>query len=415
MSLKKPLKFETAFGTYVANEKLGEGGAGVVYGGVSPDGRPIAIKVLSADRVSVDKRKRFKNEIGFLLRTTHSNIVAVIDHGVVSSEISSRPFYVMPRYDGSLRTIIGKCCSPEDTMKLFSAILDGVEAAHLYGAVHRDLKPENILLETGGLRPAIADFGVAQFTDDLLVTIVETNANQRLANFQYAAPEQRGRGMEVGIPADIYALGLILNELFTGTVPHGTQYSQIGQMVADYSFLDLIIATMICQKPEDRPQSIAVVKTLIQRHQAEAVSLQKLSKLNSTVIPEDTIDDPLAIEPPQLINAEWDNNQLTLTLDRPVTQPWIRALQNMGNFGSLVGAGPERFSFSGTKARVAVPEHGAQHVIDFFKQWLPRATQVLMSTLAREAHDHKQAQILQLNREREAEEKRLRINQSLKI
>src|SRR3981081_1724934 len=106
---------------------------------------------------------------------------------------------------------------PLEVLPLFVKILDGVEAAHLQGVIHRDLKPENILVDSKGAHPAIADFGIASFTEDLLVTSVETAPTQRLANFQYAAPEQRLGGRTVRDTADIYALGLILNEMFTGT------------------------------------------------------------------------------------------------------------------------------------------------------------------------------------------------------
>lgn len=117
------------------------------------------------------------------------------------------------------------------------------------GIVHRDLKPENILVQGDLL--AVADFGTDSFTDDLILTRVETQPTQRLANFQYAAPEQRVPG-KVGVPADIYALGLMLNELFTGSVPHGTSYKTISSVAKDLGFLDPIVAEMIRQTPADR-------------------------------------------------------------------------------------------------------------------------------------------------------------------
>jgi serine/threonine protein kinase len=113
-----------------------------------------------------------------------------------------------------------------------------VEAAHLKGAVHRDLKPENILFDRRSNTPAVADFGVASFTDDIVATLVETSPAQRLANFMYAAPEQRTPGREVGPTADVYALGLMLNEMFTSNVPHGTEYRLIADVSAEFGYLD---------------------------------------------------------------------------------------------------------------------------------------------------------------------------------
>lgn len=415
--LKNPISFDTTFGTYTATDILGQGGAGIVYGGIDPDGANVAIKMLATDRASGDKRKRFKNEIGFLSRVKHENIVNVLDHGVYKKEENGalQPFYVMRRYSGSLRDLIKRELDPKFALVLFSQLINGVEVAHLNGVVHRDLKPENVLFDEVHKTLAVADFGVADFTDELLVTLVETQANQRLANFQYAAPEQRIRGGIVGVPADIYALGLMLNELFTGSVPHGTEFRQVGSVAPEYTFLDEIIGSMLRQNPVERPPNIVALKGLIQKSNAEAVTLQKISKITNTVIPEGAIDDPLAFEPPRLVAAEWDNNQLFLTLDRPVSNEWVQAIQNMGNCTSIMGIGPERFRFSGEKVSVICPEHSAQDAINYFKQWLPQATQVLKYQLEQEEKRKHDARVEQLRQEKEAEERRLRVNSSLKI
>lgn len=326
--LKTPITFETAFGSYVVDELIGEGGAGRVYGGVAADRSSVAIKVLT--NASTDKRARFKNEIAFLARNLHANIVTVMDHGPGTVKITG-PFYVMRRYDRNLRHLMQQRIPPDRALPLFNQIFDGVEAAHLLGSVHRDLKPENILYDPVANVLAIADFGIASFTDDLLATLVDTEPTQRLANFQYAAPEQRVPGRAVTITADIYALGLMLNEMFTGVVPHGTGYQTIASVSPGLGFLDEVVARMIRQAPGERPGSIADVKILIQRHQMEAVSLQRLSKITDAVIKADQIDDPLAREPPKLIGASWNAGVLTLKLDRPVTQDWVHALHNMGN------------------------------------------------------------------------------------
>ncbi len=413
-TLKASVDLETAFATYRLIEQLGEGGAGRVYGGTDPSGTDIAIKVLTSD--AAEKRRRFKNEIAFLLRNRHANIVSVIDHGVAVGARIKGPFYVMPRFASSLRSAIVQKMPPEKAMQLYSQILDGVEAAHLLGVSHRDLKPENVLITTGGNAAAVADFGIAHFTADLMHTAVETAPTTRLANFQYAAPEQRVPSRAVTAAVDIYALGLMLNELFTGHVPHGTEYQRIAVVAPDYGFLDPIVAEMLRQTPSERPPSIAAVKGLIQRHRSEAVSLQKLNVLRDTVIPAGEVDDPLAHEPPMLIHAEYDGaGILRLTLDRQVHQRWVRALQNMGSYGAIMGAGPERFSFHGATASIPIAPHLAQGVIDHFKTWLPRATQVLKSTLEEEIRSAEAQQLEQLRRAREAEQQRLAVNRGLRL
>ena len=172
--LRVAVQLETAFGIYTVDEVIGEGGAGRVYGGLADGGARVAVKVLHTDRATKENRKRFKNEVAFLAQNKHANIVTVIDHGVAQAGDIRGPFYVMRRYAGSLRDLMNKKIAPADILRVFSQMLDGVEAAHMKGAIHRDLKPENFLYDTSPLALAVADFGVASFTADLVATPVET-------------------------------------------------------------------------------------------------------------------------------------------------------------------------------------------------------------------------------------------------
>jgi serine/threonine protein kinase len=411
--LKSPIVLQTAFGEYTLDEILGEGGAGRVYGGVSASGEAFAVKSLTQS--SLDKRRRFKNEIAFLLRNAHQNIVTVTDHGFVVDGPAKGPFYVMRRYSENLRSRMKAPASSADKLRQFLQILDGVEAAHLLKVVHRDLKPENVLFDKASGMLAVADFGVAKFTEETIVSLVETDPRQRLANFQYAAPEQRVSGQTVNETADIYALGLMLNELFTSTVPHGTDYKLIASVDPNFAYLDKIVSQMLKQSPNERPRSILQVKQLLQQYELEAVTLQKLDRLNSTVIPAGAVDEPLAHEPPNLVAAEWNAGVLTLTLDRDVRSEWVSSLLNMGNYSAVYGKGPETFRFNGDTATVAAEEHDAQSIIDHFKVWLPRATQVLKQKLEDDLAQKEARAREDLKRRRLAEEQRLRVNQSLKI
>jgi serine/threonine protein kinase len=111
--------------------------------------------------------------------------------------------------------------SSKQVLLLFSQVLDGVEAAYRSRVVHRDLKPENVLYETEANRVLMADFGIADFEEDELLTAVASKHADRLASIAYAVPEQRVRNQQADHRADIYALGLMLNEMFTGHVLQG--------------------------------------------------------------------------------------------------------------------------------------------------------------------------------------------------
>src|SRR5205085_4918867 len=171
--------------------------------------------------------------------------------------------------------------------------------------VHRDLKPENILYDKAQDRLLVADFGIAHFEVEDIYTDAETSPNDKLANFQYAAPEQRRRGSKVEYPADIYALGLILNEMFTGLMPHGTRYKTIGEVAPAYGYLDDLVTEMLVQSVEERTNSIAEVKRQLIGRGVEFVRSQRLSEYKQKVVPATDIDDSLINDPPTLRDANY--------------------------------------------------------------------------------------------------------------
>jgi serine/threonine protein kinase len=247
-----------AFGNkYSLGKVIGNGGAGVVYEARTEDNDACAIKVLSTQQSS--KIKRFKNEIAYCFRNQHKNTIAVWDFG----QTDGKTFYVMPLYSSTLRKLILTGIEQTRVLDFLSQVLNGVEAAHQNGVCHRDLKPENILFDQATETLVVADFGIAKFKEEELQTAVETSAQEGLANFQYSAPEQRVRERVVDQRADIYALGLILSEMFTGEVPQGTGFKRIASVAPRYSYLDSAIDSMVQQTPENRPESISDVRRLL--------------------------------------------------------------------------------------------------------------------------------------------------------
>jgi len=277
------------------------------------------------------------------------------------------------------------------------------------------LKPENILCDPSSGILILADFGIAHFTEDWLYTLVETKHQERLANFQYAAPEQRERRKNVDLRADIYALGMILNEMFTGQVPYGTGYKTIGSVSSEYEYLDDLIADMLRQSPEERPATIEAIKKQLIARKNEFVTQQKISALKQTVIPVTEIDDPLIADPPKLVDFDWDRGVLTLFLNRPVNSNWKRALKNMGNYTSLWNKGPESFAFSENKARINSDEDDVQTVINHFKNWLPKANRVYEQRIREEKQEAEEKSRQELQRKIKEQETRKRVLKKVKI
>lgn len=415
--MKKGTTLETTFAQYTVVSPLGAGGAGEVYLVRDDEGAQYALKLLNSQTATTVKRKRFSNEIQFCLRTRHQHVIPVIDHGICvqPDQNATSPFYVMPTYEGSLRSLMDRGLPHDSVLRYFDHLLDGVEAAHLKGVIHRDLKPENVLYDPAHDALVVADFGIAHFSEDELFTLVETRPNDRLANFQYAAPEQKYRGRPIGRATDIYALGLILNEMFTGEVPQGTDHKPIVAVAPDYRYLDDLVNSMIRQDPAARPQSIEDIKKELIGRRQEFVALQKLDAAREQVIPVTDLDDPLINDPIRLVNADYDGATLTLILSQPVHQKWINAFVSMPHHEALWGYGPERYSFKGNKATIAARDDIVQSLINYFKQWLPVAAQQYEMMMRREKQEAERAARERLRAEVEKREKIARVMQNLKI
>ena len=188
---------------------LGKGGMGEVYRADDLTlGQPVALKFLP-DHVVQDVvvLERFRNEVRMARRVSHPNVCRVYDVG----EIDGATFFTMEYVDGedlaSLLRRIGRL--PEDkALAIARQLCAGLAAAHGKGVLHRDMKPANVMLDGRG-QVVITDFGLAGIADQI------AQAEVRSGTPAYMAPEQLA-GQEVSVRSDIYSLGLVLYEVFTG-------------------------------------------------------------------------------------------------------------------------------------------------------------------------------------------------------
>jgi len=409
--LKKPKTLSTAFSAYTVVRSIGQGGNGYVYEAIE-DGVQVAVKVLDQDRATKEKLKRFENEYRFCSVERHSNIIRVLEYGLTDD---GSPFFTMPLDAGSIRELIGKL-NEDQCFSVVTQILDGVEAAQKLGVIHRDLKPENILYSDDIKNIVLTDFGIAEFGEEELFTAVETKDGTRLANFQYAAPEQRIRRGIIDNTTDIYSLGLIINELFTGELALGKNHKSISEVSEKYAYLDEVIDKMLQQERGNRYQDIEEIKLEISARSREYISSLKISELNNTVIPASQIDDPIVADPIKIIDAEWDNGTLTIQLNHQPNYQWNWAFQNMGSHSAVMGKGPEMFQFRVNRAVISAHDgNEAKRIIDHFKQWLPRVAQVYENKLRQDAEKAEMEKIQEMERKIAEEEKKKAINESLKF
>lgn len=406
---------ETTFSQYELVEIVGQGGTGRVWRAKDSSGADVAVKILNPDCANSQRRKRFQNEIIFCSKYEHANVVRVVDHGVYTGGKISTPFYVMPLYQGSLRDALAGSSDLQPRLRYFDQVLSGVDAAHLLGVTHRDLKPENILYDKNKQVVLVADFGIAHFTDEELYTAVETRNNDKVGNFLYAAPEQRARGQAVGKPADIYALGLMLNEIFTGHVPQGAGYRTVGDVASEYVWIDEIVSEMIQQDPARRPASIDVIKLQFISRRQDYVARQRLSEIKNTVVPAGEEDDPLIADPPRVIDRDYQRGYLTLILSRPINPQWQQAFIAPAGRTSVMFKGPEAFRLEGNRASVPAEEHEVQRIIDYFKEWIPTTTAIYKQRREQARDEAARRERQNLDREREELERQRRVKASTKI
>ena len=215
-SLQQPGEFaigSTLDGRYRLDRLLGRGGMGAVYEATDLRlRRRTALKALHTDLLShPTARSRMEGEARALGAIQHPNVVEIRNifelDGVLVIELE----LVL---GGTLAHLISAGRrSATETVQLVVAILAGLDAIHRAGLVHRDLKPANVLLTETGV-PKIADLGVAHE----LGVKGRTKTGTRLGTPEYMSPEQV-KGLPVSVRADVYALGIVIYEMLTGSVP----------------------------------------------------------------------------------------------------------------------------------------------------------------------------------------------------
>jgi serine/threonine-protein kinase len=215
MSMKPSQTGTVVADRYRVERVLGHGGMAAVYLAQDQElARPVALKLL-AEHLSADPsfHGRFLREAQLAARLSHPNVVHVYDVG----DEGGRPYIVMEYVDG--KTVAAdleerRRFGPAEAVAVALQVCAGLEAAHAAGLVHRDIKPQNLLRNGDGI-VKVADFGIARS----LEATRYTEQGSILGTAAYLAPEQAA-GEEVTAAVDLYALGVVLYELLTGTPPH---------------------------------------------------------------------------------------------------------------------------------------------------------------------------------------------------
>jgi len=202
-------------GPFVLVEKLGEGGSSVVYRAEREQAgvrQTVALKLLRRGLYSDEERRRFRSERLALAQLEHAGIARLIEGGVTDAGV---PYIALELIDGETITAHARNrhLNLRQRLELFVDVCRAVEAAHRALIVHRDLKPSNVLVTRDG-QVKLLDFGIAKLLD-IEPGADATHTQHVVLTPAYAAPEQFTRGA-ITTATDVYALGILLNELVTG-------------------------------------------------------------------------------------------------------------------------------------------------------------------------------------------------------
>lgn len=310
-----PFIGRTLAARYRLIRRIGTGGMGVVY-----LARHVMIERLSAIKIlrqdlglSPSHRERFLREARAVNRINHPNIVEINDLG----EDAGLVYLVMEFVEGSSlhEALSAGRFSWARGARIAAQIASALSRAHQLGVVHRDLKPENVLLTTraGEDYVKLGDFGIAKILDAPAITLGE----ERFGTPGYIAPEVI-EGAPVTPSGDLYALGVVLYNAITGTMPFDARgvellvaatreapvkpSARVGDLPAE---LEDLVLRMIARRPEDRPRDAFMV------HDALADILRRLGK-TSRPPPSMTDEDVTATGGP--VTTEGARSQLTAQL-----------------------------------------------------------------------------------------------------
>ena len=228
--------------------KLATGGMATVYKACQISlNRTVAIKLLLAEFLWDDEAKTlFDQESLVIAQLNHPNIIHIIDRGLSAK---GRPFFVMDYIQGKeLGQIIdNKKLDVNAKLNLLIQVCKGMAAAHNNGIIHRDIKPSNILIDANE-HVYILDFGIAWLA-----------ANGKPENIvgtpDYMSPEQFSSPELVTQQSDFYSLGIIMYEMFTGSLPPGHRENLDGELQSLPTELSSLILKCLESTPNKRPTS----------------------------------------------------------------------------------------------------------------------------------------------------------------
>jgi serine/threonine protein kinase len=283
----------TLAGRYKIDALIGRGGMSDVYRGTDVVlQRPVAVKILT-DR-SEDIRKRFLREAQAMARLNHPNIVGVYD----AAQADGASFIVMELVQGrTLATISPAELTVHTALRYLLDLLEALAFAHENNIVHRDVKPANIMvLPTGTIK--VMDFGLSRRTSEMSSV---SNAGEIVGTIAYLSPE-RFLGKPADARSDLYSVGVVMYEVFTGTVPFKNETDDLVAVI--FAHVNEPPAALRAVNPAVPPQIERIALKLLEkdperRYQSAREVIGEIRTLLGLAGGTPTPDDPNPAPPPR--------------------------------------------------------------------------------------------------------------------
>lgn len=291
--LKDMKTIRTLVGEFSFVKQIGEGGNSNVCLYKKND-KNFAVKFFSKGTENTSKTKRFIDEyFGMAQIPSHKNIAEYLHLDTVSVNDESFFIIIMKVYKSALnetlRVETDESIYTDKLKSLYEDLLNAIEHLHAHGIIHRDIKPQNILIDNISSRYVLSDFGISKFDKEKIAKEADTKAGERLANYRYCAPEQRGKEVEASFSSDLYSFAQVIQEYATGDINHGGGRTQVKfQDIESLHIIDKVIIKCLMHNPQDRFKNVSELKEYM------------LTQSNSYKV------NKQYLEKEDLINQQWD-------------------------------------------------------------------------------------------------------------
>jgi serine/threonine protein kinase len=343
-------------GSYRVTGRLGEGGMGTVFLGLSPGGRQVAVKLIHPGHASSPQfRERFAREIDAARRVGGFHTASVVD----ADPAADPPWMVTAYIPGPSLAEAVAASGPfglNQVCGLGAGLAEGLAAIHACGLVHRDLKPSNVILADDG--PRIIDFGIARAAEASPMT----TAGMVVGTYSYMSPEQL-RGETAKPASDVFALGCTLAFAATGRVTFGedsivtvmyritTEPPDLTDLPNEHGFRELIGACL-AKSPDDRPSLPTILTALTEMPAAAAVAATGGPGPGHTSVSAPPAPQPGPQSGPQP-GPQYEQTRTMQTGDRSRAEP-TRTDTRSGDTGPTAPAGPGGSGRPGARRRALI-------------------------------------------------------------